>query len=364
MNEPNKFEHIQPVYTQYVSAPYREDEINLVDVWIALTKYKKTFFAIAIPVFIIGVLWIFFVFNERYTLTSALQVGSFSLNSQIKQIESTESLKSKLVNILIPDVTYRWLKENPDSEKFSTIINTSKSSNVVLIQHKIKNSQVDQFTQIQHTITETVIENHNKKIKLYQADLLAKLKLEQVKLNELMNEQTLNLLLEKEKLIIQIEESKLKNIQDNLTILEKGGSEGYLSSLNNQQRELVMSNEGIVIDELLKLRFERFLLDNKIRQDETINKINTSRINLNQLEKEHKEKIIRQQLAVENIKDKLGAFNKTQVVTEPVKSLKPVGLSRNLLILLIFIISGVIGFAVMLLVMFRDKVREALQESA
>lgn len=364
MNETNKSDHIQPVYTQYVSTPYQEDEISLVDAWIALIRYKKTFFSVAIPVFIIGSLLLFFVFSEKYTLTSAIQIGSFNFNNQIQQIESTESLKSKLVNILIPNITSQWLKENADSKQFSTTVNTAKSSDVVLIQHKIKNSQIEQFTRIQKLITTAVIENHNDKIKLHQADLLAELRLEQVKLDELMDQQTLELLLEKEKLTIQAEQSKLKNLQDNLKILEKGGAEGYLGSLNNQQRELIMSNNGIVIDELLKLRFDRFLLDNKIKQDETINKINTSRMKLSQLEKEHKEKVIRQQLAVQTIKDKLRAFNKTQVVTEPVMSLKPVGLSRNILIILILVMSVFTGFAVMLLAMFRDKVRQALQASA
>lgn len=363
MNEPNKFEHLQPIYTQYLSAPYQEDEINLVDVWISISKYKKTFFTSTLTALVIGTLFAFFVFNEKYTLTSAVQIGSFNFNGQIKQIELTESLESKLVNILIPNVTNQWLKENPDSEKFKTSVSIAKSSDVVLVQHKIKNSQIEQFTQIQKMITTSVIENHNEKIKLHQADLLAELKLEQLKLDELLDNQTLELLLGKEKLIILTEQNKLKNMQDNLEILEQGGSEGYLGSLNNQQRELVMSNKGIIIDELLKLRFDRFLLDNKIRQDETINKISASKIKLTELEKEHKEKINRQKLAVQTIQDKLGSFNKTQVVTEPVQSLKPVGLTQELLILLILIISVFIGFAVMLLAMFRDKVRQALQES-
>ena len=88
MNETNKFEQLQPIYPAYVNASYQEDEINLVDVWIELTRYGRHFLVVFSALVVLGLLLAFFVFNEKHTLTSALQIGSYKLNGHVTQIES------------------------------------------------------------------------------------------------------------------------------------------------------------------------------------------------------------------------------------------------------------------------------------
>jgi hypothetical protein len=364
MNDTSKPERIEtvPVPSQYFSAPNFQHEITLVDAWIQVVRYKNAFIIAFCILFLVGLSSVLFLFKEKYTLTSALQIGSFSQNNQVAQLESNESLKSKLDNIFIPNITANWLEKKPETEKFSTTVTITESSDVVLIQHKVKESEVEQFIQVQSLINSAVIQNHDKKIKLYQADLRAQLQLENIKLDELKDNLTLKLLLDKEKLIIQKEQSKLDNIKKNLKIIEQGGPDNFLKSLNINEREGVVSNEGIVIDELLKLRFNHFLLENKIRQDEASHIINTSQIKLVELQKEHEEKVLRQELAINRIQGKLDDFDRTQVVTLPVLSLEPVGMTRSMLIVVLFFMSVIAGFAFMLMALFRDKVNQRLRD--
>ena len=78
--------------------------------------------------------------------------------------------------------------------------------------------------------------------------------------------------------------------------------------------------------------------------------------------KQYQDDIQLEQLALEQLKTKLKLVDKTRVLQQGAVSLKPVGLTRNLLILLVIFVAVCIAFMSMLLALFRDKVKQRLAE--
>lgn len=361
MNEAKKHEPLLPVYPQYIQTSYAEDEINLVDVWIALVEYKKTFFTVFSGVLLLGLLLAVFNFNERYSLSSALEIGSIGSDGAIKKLESPESIISKLSNVLVPKITAQYLQQHPDLAAFSTTISTAKGSEVVLIQNKVKQEQIALFTDYQSLLTNELIKDHDQKIAFYQSDLKAGLTQALDKLRQLKSPETLNSKLEKVALQQKSNESKLAHTVNSYKLIEQGGTDLILTTLNDDQRKLFISG-GKINQSLLNIRYQDVLLSNRIQQDELTAAIEGSRIKIKDIQREHQIEIDQQQRVVENIQAKLDTYNRTRVVTQPVASLGPQGMTRNSLILLVVFLAGFAGFVAMLLMMFRDKIRSRRAE--
>lgn len=359
MNETSKFEPLQPVYGPYVQVS-NEDEISLVDAWIALSHYKRAFWFTWIPLVLTGLVVAMFLFNERFTLTSAVQIGTYNVNNQVVALESTDSLSSKLRNVLIPAVTSEVLSENPQMDRFETRVMTDKGSDVVLIQHKVLKSQQDQFRRVQQRIAAAIVAQHDQKISTLQVDLEARLELERLKLAELQDPRSLQMALDKVNSNITAQQNKLTRLQENLSILQDGGPQKFLSILSPQEREQVVSQQETPaeVDDLIVLKFDKYLLENRIQQDEIQDAINTARIRLKELEKAQQDNINLQQQTIKTLEDKLAAFNRTRLVNSPVLSVEPQGLTRPYLVILVVLFASLAGFGMMLLMLFRDKVRE------
>ena len=362
MNEAKKNDQLQPVYPQYIPAQYMEDEINLIDIWITLRQYKKPFFQTFVLLLIMGLLVAIFVFNEKYTLTSAIQIGSIERNGNLVQLESAESLKSKLTDVLVPRVTAEWLSENPDSKKFKTSVSSPKGSDVVLIQNKVKTSDITAFQQFQNRLAAAVIADHQSKLSLFQEDLLAQLAEEKAKLARLQLPETLQSQLDKRRLALQAEQSKLKHLEDNFKLIQQGGEKWLYQSLTEEERRLLTQENGKPDQQLLSARYEQVLLENRIQQDEYAEKIGSIQLELEDIKRNHADNISDQALVVQQIQNKIDSFNSTRQVSNPVISVEPSGLTRPLLIVLVVALSLFVAFAVVLMNLFRDKVKQRLQD--
>lgn len=363
MNEAKKQDLLQPIYPQYIQTNYIEDEINLVDLWIALAEYKKIFVAVFSSLLIAGLIMAVFVFNERYNLNLALEIGSIASDGAIKKLEAPESIVSKLSNVLVPKVTAEYRAQHVEIEPFSTQISVAKGSEIILIQNKVKDTQLDSFAAYQNMLARELIQDHDQKIAFYQTDLKAELASANDKLQQLQDPETLNSKLEKVILKQKGYESQLSHTQQSFKLLEQGGTDMILTSLSDDQRQLMMRN-GEINQALLNVRYQDVLLSNRIQQDELKELLASSHLQIRDLKREHQVEIEKQQRVIEGIRAKLDSYNRTRVVSQPVPSLEPEGLTRNVLIMLVLCVALFTGFAAMLIAMFRDKVRQKREELA
>jgi hypothetical protein len=361
MNEAKKHDPLLPVSPQYIQTVYPEDEINLVDLWIALIQYKKIFFGVFILFLILGLVSTVLVFNERYMLNSAVEIGSVGTNGSIQKLESPESMISKLSNVLVPKITAQYLTQHPKLDSFKTTISTAKGSEIVLIQNKVKENQIPLFTSYQNLLAEELIRDHDKKIAFYQSDLKSELSQATDKLKQLKSPEELNSKLEKVILQQKSNESKLSHTIKSYKLIEQGGTDMILTTLNDDQRKLFIS-EGKINQSLVNIRYQDVLLSNRIRQNELTALIERSKVNIKDIKREHQIEIDKQQRLVESIQAKLDTYNRTRVVTQPVPSLEPQGLTFKILIILVVFLSIFAGFVAMLVTMFNDKVKQRLEE--
>ncbi len=361
MNEAKKQEQLLPIYPQYVQTSYPEDEINLVDVWIAIIQYRKIFFGVFISLLIIGLVFAMFVFNERYVLNSAVEIGSVGSDGSIQKLESPESMISKLSNVLVPKITAQYRAQYPELGSFKTTISTSKGSEIILIQNKIKEAQIALFTHYQSLLTDELIKDHDQKIAFYQSDLKAGLLRAVDKLKQLKDPEELNSKLEKVVLQQKNNESKLEHTIKSYKLIEQGGTDLILTTLNDEQSKLFISG-GKLNQSLLNIRYQDVLLSNQIQQDGLRALIESSRVQIKDIQREHQIAIDQQQRLVDSIQSKLDSYNRTRVVAQPVPSLGPQGLTRITLIILVVFLAAFAGFAAMLLAMFSDKVKQRREE--
>ncbi len=364
MNEAQKNDQLQAVYPQYITAPYAEDEINLVDLWIALWAYNKVFVAVFLLFLVLGAGVGFLVFAETYRLTTGIQVGSVDQGNQIVQIESPQSLKSKMENVLIPRISSKWLKNNPDRISFTTTTSFAKGSNILLIQNKVKSEDIDQFKTFQQLLVTEIVLDHEKLIAASLTDQTKEIESAQAELERLQDPVTLQLETEKKRIALNAVKTKMIRLQDAYQLYKKGGRESVIQFLNKDDREQLQNLEGEIDSRLLEIRFDKLLLDNQILQDNQTQIIQGIELSIKELERELAINIENQKRNVEALTEKLEKANKTRMVSGPVESMKPVGMSKKLVLVLIIFVAGFFAFAAMLIAMFRDKVKERLVETA
>ncbi len=364
MSETPRSETIPVVYPPYLQVNCEEGEIDLVDLWVRLREYRRLFWISTIALVLIGVLFSLFVFKEHYSLTSAIQIGTLDEAGQIVKIESPESLKSKLTKAMVPATTSAWLKKYPGLVLFKTDISYPKNSDIVLISNRIGDDQVAIFTGFQEELTQKVLDDHAKIVALFQSGLKAQLRAEQARLKELQDPRTLKLQLDQKKLKIQGAEQKLKHLQETAKILQLGGKEAVLRSMTDEQKQLVLNREGKVDDKVLQARYEEILVRNRVQQDQQRQAIKSGQLQLETIKLKHERAVAASQRTIDDIRQKLGSYNISRVVSAPVKSIKPAGLSRTILLVLTVFMALILSFFIVLGALFRDKVRERLAEQA
>jgi hypothetical protein len=361
MNEPKRQEQLQPLYPPYVSASYVEEEINLVDIWIELVRYQKVFWAVFALMFMLGLTYALVVFEERFHLISAIEIGSIGSNGTIKKLESAESLKSKLSNVLVPKTTVQFLADHPELGKFATTVSSAKGSDIVLIQNKVEESAIGDFTLYQTLLAGELIKDHDQKIAFYQADLEAELASAQDDLEQFKATETLRSRLDKQLLLRQTNKSKLTHIKKSHDLLEQGGKELILTTLSDEDRA-AMTRNGSIDQQLLNVRYKDVLLSNQLQQDELQLMIASIDLGIIDIKRDYQIELDKKQREVQSIQAKLDTYNRTRVISQPVTSLGPEGMTRNLLIVLVVLAAGFAGFGAMLLAMFRYKVNQRRQE--
>lgn len=210
-NQGNQATMVQPYYMQ---APYEDDEINLVDLWVTLSAYKRQFFTVFFIVFAIGAVYSLFAFKENYELTTAIQIGTYQTGGGEVAIESPESLLSKITNSIEPVFTKKWKMGHEYEKNIKTSIANPKASNVIVIKNKMPIDQVTIFDDYQLKLSEAVIDDHKKIIVALQAKLFSDLAIAKLKLNELENPLFLKIKMKALEINLDAEKIKLQKLQD------------------------------------------------------------------------------------------------------------------------------------------------------
>ncbi len=359
MNEPRQKEPVPVVYPQYLAAAWQEDdEVSLVDLWLMLRRYRRVFWSVFAAVLAAGVAFVLLAYQERHALNTAIQIGTIESGGKIVKLESPESLKGKLTSAIVPAVTAKWLKKNPDLERFKTEVSSPKNSDIVIVRNKVSDAQLAVFTAFQQAVADAVLKDHQQLVALYQSNIRDQLIAARARLQELEDPRTLQMQLDQLKLQFQAAERKLQHLQETEKIIAKGGKEAVLRSMTDEQKQQVFNKRGEVDDRVLQARYEEILLNNRVQQDQQAHAVEETRLKFDEVKLAHQRKVEAQQRTVDSLQSRLDAFNVSRVVSPPVRSVAPAGLSRKLMLVLVVFAAGFAAFVAVLLALFRDKVRE------
>jgi hypothetical protein len=227
--------------------PYspQEEEINLVDLWVSLLEYRKVFLSVFLVILIAGVLFALFVFQEKRSLVTVVQIGTYTQEGKVLPLESPESLLSKINNSIIPGLTSEWVEQHQLSGNFKTVTENPKGSEIITITNKIKEGDVQLFSGYQQKVAEHIVEDHRRLMNSFQAKLISGLELAQLKLKRLENPLQLSMKLKTSQIQLESEQDKLKRLQD----------ESFFGIKKNEFKNQITSSEHEL--ELLKKTGEK-----------------------------------------------------------------------------------------------------------
>ena len=451
MNEPGRSAPNYPIQS-YVY-PVQEDEVNLVDLWVALLNYRKVFLAIFVAMLFLGLVFAFFIFQEKRSLVTVVQVGTYVQEGKTLPLESTESLLSKVNSSIVPLLTSDWVEKNELNGPFQTSVENPKGSDIITISNKVKEKDLALFSSYQQKVAESIIEGHSRLINSFQARLKSNLELAQLKLKKLENPLELGIKLKSSQIHLESEQDKLKRLQDEsffgikkdefknqiisseheLELLKKSGlkleqqveriaenkqiiaknldeltqqikedriarkaaqkevtelsamsllmlgnesqqnhnrllslEERYYVTLENEKAEVLTkidANRLKIVDvekriNVLKQKYDQMLIENQLQVDQQKLVVEKAKLDVEQIKFNHENEIASQKQEIQEIKTRLDNYNETRIVSPPVPSLKPSGLTRSMLIVLVVFFAAFAGFFAMLIVMFSDKVKQ------
>jgi hypothetical protein len=437
------------------------NEISLVDLWLLLRPYKKPFVMVSLSLFLLAVTYIYFFYDEIYSVVSTIQVGTQDDDNDEtdSSLESPESLLSKINNSIIPAYTNKWLKESNYEGKLRTTATNPEHTNIILVTNSAREDEIDLISDYQKRLLIMVKDDNESLVKLLRSRLMSeqnlarleleklqhpltlehKLKLSQMEHYEkaielrklederyfgiqkaefkreiLMEQHELKRLNDVEDLFLKqfdrIEENKkilLENMNDlkaqitsainNRRAASDGATEQsamslllidneiqqnqnrlsdleerYYIQLENKKAEISQKIESTRLKKeesrkqiaILKEKYERVLLENKYLRDKQELAVEEATMVIQQTKLEHDQSIKVQEETVRLIKDELDNINETRIVSTAVQSLEPTNMQRKQLLILAFVLAVFSGLFSMLMALFRDKVRERLEENA
>jgi hypothetical protein len=435
-----------------------EDEINLIDIWITLSRYRRAFTLSFLILLFAGLAVVFGYLKDSYSLETVIQVGTMESDSGPIPIESPGALLTKIERSILPSSTETWIAQN-DRAVFSTEVSNPKGTDIIVIKNNVLHDEIPLYQGFHESITKTIISQHQALLNSLTAQLRNKLQGRQIELDMLSLPVSLASIQKPKELQIQIEQSKLDKLSDDRfigvqkaefqnriklkqvsleelketeglyklqlerlsstqKILEKNITslaeqlkvaqeqrrqaaqnpselktmsillidneiqqnqdrllkyeERLFVTLENQKSELLKkadfnkNQQQATLEEIriLSKKYEQFLRSNEIDIKEQRIVLEKSKLELENAELGLKNQIALKKQKILELETLLDNFSSTRVISTATPSLKPVGLSKPMASILVILLSLFASFALVLLLLFKDKVRERKQELA
>ncbi len=395
----NKEPEIQPlVYPQYINAYPSEDEISLIDNWITLYKFKRIFLVSFLALLVAGILVVTLFKSDNFTMSTTISIGQIEKNASLMDLEPPSELVSQLNQSQVPNLT-RQIVNRHDIGLFETNVSNPKDTNLVLIENKVKQKYQKIFTELHQTIAGTVLENHRKLSKIWNSELEQQLKVEKLALQQLMNPRELVKRTDFERISLQQENINLLKLTDTGYLnQQKTGFKKRIALYEEKIANLTQKNQQLrlrldpqkaggagsaqrtlVLDKISenelsineaeenKLEVEAELADFLIEIDLNAAKQKTlvesleSEIEL--IESNWEIEIEQKKAKINELENELQGYN-SRVSSLAEMSLEPVGLTKKLAYVISVILALFGAFFIMLVAMFREKVKEKMAAEA
>lgn len=385
---------------------YADDEISLVDIWLTLVRHKRIIIVCFIFCLLAG-LALALIMPKKYTYSSIIEIGStiFDKGNGIETslIENPETVQAKLTESYIPLAQAESNKDLEESAKIYEITTKiPKGSQLVVLQSKGGADEESVYTKLHRLVVERMLVDHRKVIevpkKQYEVGLAqASLKLEEledprifaVRENELKSQiqQAKSSLqeikgqakllaakaqhLEKTKELLQQQVNEVGSIlavaqENRVKAVGEVGDEAKaltLLMIDNQieqnRTRLASLEERFYIDLMeKKQQLEKQLDDNKRGQEMQKTKIDELKAVLVKLNVDHEQAQNLQKQNIAQIENKISALRPSRALATAVRSLKPAGPGKAIILALSAILGLMGGVLLAFVVEFFRRIRQ------
>lgn len=449
-------QELMPKYVPFYSLP-ADDELNLVDIWIALRQYRGLFWKSFILLSVIALLLGVFVKSDKYEITTTIQIGTVTSGNTTLPIEAPQNLLTKINESILPALTKEFTETHDGLGVVKTAVSNPANTNLIVIKNKAKEVQWALYGGFQEALSAQAVANHEKIISTLKSELELELNIEQLALKQLEDPLSLKAKLTEQSLSLETEKINLKKLEDeeffgivkreHLNQLDVARNE--VNSINAKKQiilarveQLDSSSEGLKQD-ITQLRQEienaqanrklsktdakqtdtmsMLLIDNEAQENrsrliemqeklsintpkeraellqelESTNtalvraqqksgesqrkyellvlenqfEISKKKVEIDQIRDEiekakfdHQQEIVKQNQKISDVKARLENFDATRVISDPVISQEPVGLTRVWFIVIAIAASFFLALLLMIFSAFNDKVKARMAE--
>jgi hypothetical protein len=338
MNQVSKKEGLEPVHPLYMIGYDQDDEISLVDLWIALFAFKRLFLSSLVALMLLGIIAITQFISPKYSMSTVLGIARYNDST----IETPAAALNRINVLILPDLTKKLMIDH-NMALFNTSVTNPKDTNLIVIENRVTNENEALFAKFQKQIGLSVIESHKSLLLNLNADLHRRISLAQSvgELNSLSFNDYVNKFELGAKSSIQLIKQRIIQLIDNNRAIQ---------SVVNQSKNMAliplvqMSDNNQTISDLLTKQLD---LEQKLSS------------NFKVFSEEFKQKELKI-LELEN----LIQAEVTQISGNGKLSLKPVGLSHGKAYAIVIALSFFLSFCLTLVAIFRTKVTERLAEKA
>lgn len=316
------------------------DEINLFDLWLVIEKRRYIFYVVFIVCVLLGLSYAF-VKPDKYEFSTSIEIGTKIQGAGYVSIESPVSVLDKIKKVYIPLAISKYINGNSGTDYIPNVsADLGKGSSIVNIKIKAADDHQAVSFLLLEEIADSIRKDHQrmflverKEIELVRNKInnqISKLKEE----GELLKAQNIRLK-EKSKLI----EKQIKNIKKLISDSEPAKKEAMRRADTEGQALAIMmiDNDLRQANQILAKLQEGLYITIEDEKDMLVNKM-AENIRLQS----------EQQDQLSKIETQLVNMLETRAIVKPMKSIKPVGQSKKLIVLL----SVFAGLFISLFVMF------------
>ena len=329
-----------------------EDEISLIDLWLVLVKRKKIFFIIILLSLVVGFL---FVSSKPlvYEFSTSIEVGTQPTNGRGEvAIESTQTTLAKLQEGYIPLVLASYYINLPEwTEEIDIKASVAKGSGIIRLSISGLEHNAEIYRRLLSDVVEKIKLDHKRVSSLVVNDLQLGIKKQENISSQLMNE---SLLMQSQMKRLDKKELLLNKRIDSLSEFVKTNEKLRLSvseSKDDQNTTLVLmmlDNELRTSRELLAELEDQSYLDLADEREVLRNKIS-----------DNERRLLENKQLIAKDKAQLSNLLETRAIIKPLKSLKPAGMSKKLILILFVIVGFILSFLTVFFIEFLTRVKEA-----
>lgn len=331
---------------------YVEDEISLIDLWMVLVRRKRALLVVFSFVFLVAIL-LAAIKKDKYQFSISLEIGSVMEDGKPALIDQPETVLAKIQEGYIPAVLSDYANNNPDADLFEITARVPKGSDLVVVEAKEKESNAELIKSLEGAVVDLIKMDHSRIIELVKSDFQADLEKKKRALESVQEQQKMLLSdLERNKVLSTLLERQVADVKSLMddAISSRKKARGSVGDATSAMTLLMIDNE---IDQNRKrlAGLEERLQVNLPKERENLQKS----LSDNAREQSNIQTAFEQvSLRLKNVRD-------TRALIQPTQSLKPVGKTKPLILLLGMIFGLIMGIFAAFFAEFLSKAREQLK---